>query len=221
MNQELKVGKSKVHRRNYAKVAKRLDGMCDLAGISVHTHISTTSLRSYLSPEVATGAVFKIFKTEKVHTFRSKNGVIREEELYCPNLYINTHNGLWSVDPIVGYARNYELILGLDWLKENNVLLDVLHHRLKFRIPGVEFREAAFMKEANGTMVLRPIDTLLDVNTKDLRDVEESDTSEEFEPSDGIGSALEVEPTEITGPITTSEAERAKELTRLDRLHGN
>ena len=81
--------------------------------------------------------------------------------------------------------------------------------------------EAAFMKEANGTMVLRPIDTLLDVNTKDLRDVEESDTSEEFEPSDGIGSALEVEPTEITGPITTSEAERAKELSRLDRLHGN
>jgi len=214
-------GKQKLRPGFYPKVPKRLDGMCDLAGISVHTHISITSLRSYLKPDVAIGAGFKIFKTGRIHTFRTKNQVIREEELYCPNLYINTHNGLWSVDPIVGYSGNYELVLGLDWLKDNNVSVDALHHRLTFRMKGREFRGAAFKKEANGMMVLRPIETLLDVNLKDLMDEEDSDTSDNLELSKGVGSALEVEPIEITGPITTSEAERAKEESRLDRLFGN
>ena len=112
---------------------KELVGWIDLSGITANAAISVNCPYSVISPHVVEASGFSVKNTGRRRFFEGLEHSV--EEQYCPGLHVNTHNGKWRVDPIVADTGAYEVVLGMDWLKEHHVLIDCAHRSLVFWPP--------------------------------------------------------------------------------------
>ena len=112
---------------------KSMVGWVDLSGITANAAISVNCPYSVISPHVVEASGFRVKYTGRRRFFAGLEHSV--EEQYCPELHVNTKNGKWRVDPIVGDTGAYELVLGMDWLKAHHVLIDCAHHTLVFWPP--------------------------------------------------------------------------------------
>ena len=112
---------------------KEMVGWVDLSGITVNAAISVNCPYSVISPHVVEASGFSVKDTGRRRFFAGLEHSV--EEQYCPDLHVNTQNGKWRVDPIVADTGAYDMVLGMDWLKEHHVLIDCTHCSLVFWPP--------------------------------------------------------------------------------------
>lgn len=127
------------------KGARPLHGLCDLSGITARALISVSSSHSTISPDLVIASGFEVRETGRWRILPELGR--RVSEKYCPGLHVDTQNGQWSVEPLLGYTGPYEIILGMDWLTKHHVLVDCAQNTLVFWAPGQLPMKATIWRE--------------------------------------------------------------------------
>lgn len=94
-----------------------------------------------------------------------------------PGLHVNTQNGHWLVEPLIGYTGPYEIILGMDWLTRHHVLVDCAHYSLVFWAPERLPIKATLRGKLNGEGVF--VGEKVEVNKRNKENLEDEGKEEE------------------------------------------